>query len=194
MILPPIYAVEKSGTERFTSSNVQIEGTLLDFWRWSISNLLSNATRGMLAEYIVAMDLGVDKGVRNEWDPYDLIDQYGNKIEIKTSAYIQCWYQKDYSKIGFDIRCTRKWNAETGCYEGEICRQSDFYVFCLLHHKDQATINPLNLDQWTFYILPTTTIDKYHYNQKSISLNKLLKLNPVVCGFGEVREGIKSFC
>jgi hypothetical protein len=43
--------------------------TLLDFWKWNGSDLVSNATRGRLAEFIVAIALDVDLSApRDEWE------------------------------------------------------------------------------------------------------------------------------
>ena len=56
--------------------------TLLDFWSWSASDLVSNATRGRLAEFIVANALGVESGIREEWAAYDLATATGIKIEV----------------------------------------------------------------------------------------------------------------
>lgn len=54
------------------------------------------------------------------------------------------------------------------------------YVFCLLKMKDQQEINPLKLEQWEFYVLPTYKIDNYTRSQTSITLNSLLKItNPI---------------
>ena len=63
----------KSGSERFHCSGEALGPTLQDFWRWSTSDLVSNATRGRLAEFIVASALGISiAGVRDEWGPFDL--------------------------------------------------------------------------------------------------------------------------
>ncbi len=37
-------------------------------------------------------------------------------------------------------------NSATDC---KYRRWSDFYIFCLLDCKDQKTINPMDLSQWT---------------------------------------------
>ena len=40
----------------------------LDFWRWGTSDLITNTTRGVLVEYIVARALGTcTQGVRGAW-------------------------------------------------------------------------------------------------------------------------------
>ena len=54
----------KTGNEQLSATGK----TLLDFWRWNGSDLASNATRGVLAEFIVASALGIDLSVpRIEW-------------------------------------------------------------------------------------------------------------------------------
>ena len=60
--------------------------------------------RGLLAEYIVAHALDLADAVRSEWDAYDLLLPNGIKLEVKSAAYIQSWYQKEYSNISFAIR------------------------------------------------------------------------------------------
>jgi hypothetical protein len=52
----------------------------------------------------------------------------------------------------------------------EIKRQSDIYIFCLLSHREQLTLNPLNIDQWEFYLLPTAYLDKYFPLQNLITI------------------------
>jgi hypothetical protein len=78
----------KSGAEPFVSSGKHINYTLHDFWRWNESDLLSNATRGVLAEFLVATAIGIDiRKCREEWAAYDLETPEGIKIEVKSAAY-----------------------------------------------------------------------------------------------------------
>src|SRR5215510_14221344 len=96
---------QKSGNENFIFNGQNTEKILLDYWKWCVSDLISNTTRGTFAEFIVSMALEIDlTGVREEWDAYDIETKNGIKIEIKTSAYLQTWLQKDYSKINFSIK------------------------------------------------------------------------------------------
>jgi hypothetical protein len=106
----------KTGGERFHISGHSIDFNLLGFWQWSSSNLASNALRGVLAEYIVACDLGVADGVRTEWDAFDLRTPEGIKVEVKSAAYLQSWKQSAPSKICFDIRPNYGWDAATNTY------------------------------------------------------------------------------
>jgi len=178
----------KTGQELFLSKNDSKKIKLVEFWQWSTSDLLTNTTRAILAEYIVATDLGVDGELRNDWESYDLTSKNGIKIEVKASAYIQTWHQTKLSTISYSIKPATKYNPLKNRFDGIPQRHSDYYVFCLLHHKNKETINPLNLDQWTFYILSTRTLDKELPNQKTISLGRLLKLNPIECKYGEINE------
>lgn len=154
---------------------------LLDFWRWSVSGILSNATRGRLAEFIVATAVGVDtQCVREEWSAFDLELPTGIRLEVKSAAYLQAWFQRGLSTISFSTKAARHWDSETNQQAIAAGRHADAYVFCLLHHQDKATVNPLNLSQWTLYVLATPELTAYTRSQHSITLNWLQKLTPAV--------------
>ena len=103
----------KSGTETFHRNGTPFGFQLQDFWRWCYSDLLSNAARGRLAEYLVAFDLEVADGVRNEWIAYDMKTSEGLMVEVKSASYIQTWTQRRDSTITFDVRPTLGWNPDT---------------------------------------------------------------------------------
>ena len=174
--LKEIKASPKTGEENLTDNGQNTNYNLLDFWRWSVSDILSNATRGRFAEFVVGTAVGLNpKNLRDEWDSYDLTTDNGIKIEIKSSAYIQSWNQKRFSAISFSIKPARYWDAETNI-TSEPTRHADLYVFCHLKHKDQNTIEPLKMEQWDFYILPTCRLDNYERSQSSITINSLKKM------------------
>lgn len=163
--------VLKAGDEPFVCGGSQIGCTLLEFWRWSVSDLVSNATRGRLAEFVVAKALGISTSTpREEWAAYDLVTPAGVKVEVKSAAYLQSWAHKDYSAIRFGTRKTRSWNADSGQFATDARHQADLYIFALLAHKEKETVDPMNLDQWAFYVLPTRTLSARTRGQKSISL------------------------
>ena len=187
MKLPAIKITRKSGDEPFISDEKNLGIFISDFWQWSSSDITGNALRGILAEFIVASALEINREVRIEWDAYDLtFDDI--KIEIKSAAYIQTWEQNDYSKITFNIAPTRTWSDEAKSRIDEIKRQSDIYIFCLLSHREQLTLNPLNIDQWEFYLLPTAYLDKYFPLQKTITLSSLLNLQPTKCNYNDLKS------
>ena len=191
MNLARLDITSKSGSESFIASGRAIGLNLLDFWRWSTSDLVSNATRGVLAEFIVASALGISPDTpRDEWAAWDLTMPEGIKVEVKSAAYIQSWNQRELSKITFNTPKTRAWNADSNRQSTESKRQADVYVLALLGHQDKATIDPLNLDQWEFFVLPTATLDARTRSQHSITLPSLLKLHGESVPFTGLRNAV----
>ena len=189
MKLSEIVVTNKTGKEKFIAGNYPLDFDLAEFWSWNQSDLIENRTRGILAEFIVKKALGIKSIKRVEWDNYDLITNTGKTLEIKSAAYIQSWKQNRYSKIKFGIESSTGAKDSFG-YDGNKRRWADYYVFCILNHKDQESINPLDMSQWIFYVLKTTVLEKYKPKQKSIGLKSLLKLNPIECRYLELKNVI----
>lgn len=188
--MPKLDVTRKTGDEAFRCEGTDAGFRLLDFWRWSASDPVSNATRGVLAEYIVAraIDLSRDE-IRDEWAPCDLEAPDGCRIEVKSAAYIQSWTQKRLSQIVFRIPKTCVWNADTGDWEGAPRRHADIYVFALLKHEDKETIDPLNLDQWEFYVVRAEALGE----RKEVSGRWLRRRTPPVA-FGALRAAVLDAC
>lgn len=189
--LSAIEITPKFGEEPFESNGSSLPMSLLSFWQWSASDIVGNAMRGILAEYIVVSSVGMNSGTRTEWGAFDIETPDGIKVEVKSGAYVQSWEQKKHSTIQFSIRPTQGWDSESNERSSEVCRQADVYVFCLLKHKDQRSINPLNLDQWAFYVLSTDILNQSVGLQKTITLNSLESLKPNKVNYGELHASIK---
>jgi hypothetical protein len=189
---PALQVTPKTGDENFIASGDRLNLKLLDFWKWSVSDLVSNATRGILAEFIVASALGCSGGVRNEWDAFDILFD-GTKIEVKSAAYLQSWAHAKLSNITFTIRPTIAWNSQTNKFDLGARRQADVYIFCLLKHQNKETIDPMNLDQWKFYVLSAKLLDEKLPTQKTISLARLLKLKPIVARYEDLADCLKNW-
>ncbi len=188
-ILNKIEQSIKNGDEPLLCQNNRLPITIKDFWAWSASDIMSNATRSRFAEFIVATATNVDLGIpRQEWESYDLLTTEGIKIEVKSSAYIQAWHQKQLSTITFSIKPARYWNSKNGEQESTAKRHADIYVMCLLKNMDQNTINPLDLDQWDFYVLSRPELDNYKRSQHSITLKSLENLTKPVTYSGLFEE------
>src|SRR5687767_12517224 len=98
--LPRLQVTQKTGQEVFQEGSTALDFNLFEFWQWSGSDLVSNTWRGLLAEFLVAKALGISIAVRVEWDAYDLRTPEGLTIEIKSSAYLQSWFQaKPFSPV-----------------------------------------------------------------------------------------------
>lgn len=183
------------GNEVFRCGGNAMPQRVLDFWRWAYSNLAANNLRGHLAEFLVASDLHIARGVRIEWDDCDLRTQAGSngiKIEVKSAAYLQAWRQSRPSVISFDIAPSRAYNAKINSRDSVATRNAKVYVFCLLAHKDKPTLDPTNLDQWEFYVLSTQRLTNELGKQKTLSLNRLLRLGPRKCRYGEISQAVDA--
>ena len=189
--LPGIEIAPKTGDEPFHADRNKLPQTLLDYWRWSGSDLVSNAQRGILTEFLVGSALQMTDQVHREWDAYDVRTPSGLTVEVKNSAYIQSWSQTDYSTISFDIAPKQSWDAKEDTIDSVSRRSADVYVFSLLAHRDQNSIDPLNVNQWKFYVLATSVIDERCGEQKTIRLNPLKALKPEEPRYASLRETVE---
>jgi hypothetical protein len=156
-----------------------------EFLAWAYDDLLTNTTRGVLAEYIVAKALGIRDTKRVEWDKYDL-NINGIGVEVKSAAYVQTWEQTGPSVISFDIGPRTGWDAGSNTYAASPGRSADVYVFCLLTGTNREHVDPLDVAQWTFYVLPTSVLNREVPVQRRIRLEPLIDLGPYKCTYDEL--------
>lgn len=157
--------------------------SVLEFWRYGFSNLNANVLRGALAEFIVenALRGNNEIDVRNPWGDSDVIAPNGKKIEVKCCSYIQDWDQNDYSKILWSgLKAKELYYSDAVKKQSDLKSadyKSDIYVLALLKHKDHATLDILDMDQWCFWVLSREQIREVTKNGSSVSLSKLQKQN-----------------
>lgn len=190
--LPALKVSPRLADQKFTLGGETLDFGVADFWRWGCSDLVGNVWRGVLAEFIVgtALDCAPDGPPRVEWDACDFCTSDGIWVEVKSSAYLQSWAQEGLSEIAFSIKPTQGWDAETNVFAKEKSRQADVYVFCLLAHRNKATVDPLNLDHWRFYILPTIRL-RDRPSSESISLVALERLTEGV-SYSNLRTAVQT--
>jgi hypothetical protein len=116
----------------------------------------------------------------------------GLKIEVKSCAYLQSWNQLKLSSISFGIQPTRAWNEAARSYDATAIRQADLYVFALLAHREKATVDALDLDQWHFYVVPTSRLNKAP-QAKSINLKTIQSLCPRPFTWHELPNAIAPY-
>lgn len=183
----------KTGSEHLVFAGMPTGYLLSDFWAWHSSNLLDNTLRGSYCEFVVSAALGIGHdGVNEDWTPYDILLHHNGseiRIEVKSAAYLQAWEQSKLSTIQFNIRPARVWSSDCG-YSNTVQRNSDVYVFCLYTETDKAKADPLVLDGWDFYILPTKRINTLCGPQKTISLPSLLTLEPFKTDFSGLKAAV----
>ncbi len=113
-------------------------------------------------------------------------------VEVKSPAYVQSWFQKAHSKITFSGKKSLAWDRESNRQSTEAKRQADVYVFAVLAHQDKTTVNPLNLDQWEFWVLPTKALDERKRSQHSITLKSLRMLCGDCWAFGSLQQAVMT--
>lgn len=166
-------ASELTGEEQPSGNGVQLDATLLDFWRWRFRNLLFNDVRGVYGERLVAQLLEIAPPPRDSWAAYDLMTPEGVRVEVKTTAFLQAWNPTASTKKPvFSGLKGQAWTLETG-YSGIATYNADLYVFCLQIEQDITRWNALDLAQWRFFLLPKATVEQR--NCQSISLSALRK-------------------
>lgn len=187
--LPRIHIVPKTGEEAFHSRKQPLEPQLKlsDFWRWAFSDLVDNMFRGRLAEFYVASALGRLGCLHNSTGCHD-VTYNGITIQVKSSAYLQSWFQKTYSEIRFDIEPKLAFNPDTNAFEGVAGRHSTLYVFCLLETMDKGSLDPMDLIQWMFYVLRADKLP----NTNSIGLNALRALKPAEARYHTLKKTIEE--
>ncbi|WP_277209202.1 hypothetical protein [Isoptericola croceus] len=97
------------GSEKFRG----LDATVMDFWRFAMSDLRMNNVRGYLGEFLVARALGA-AGNRVEWDAYDVLTPDGVRVEVKVRAHLQAWAQRTIKLGDFKISQTKPWDHTTG--------------------------------------------------------------------------------
>ena len=174
----------------FTYKDKPTSFSIQNFWVWMASDVLNNTLRGTVAEYIVSQATGACAPVRVEWDTVDITTPEGIKIEVKSAAYLQSWHQDRPSAISFGIAKTYPWDWEKNQYGETQVRSADVYVFCVLAHLNGQTVNPLELTQWEFYVLPARTLDTSLGDQKTVSLSRLKELGAKPLGYDQIRNAV----
>lgn len=171
--------------------------SVLDFWRYAYSQL--EGLGDTLAEFFVAKALGIEKAENvNYWTAYDMA--YRNKrIEVKATRYVHPWNTHISKVRTFSIEPTNNeyWgNMADGVNGGaKRSRQSEVYVFCLNNNMDIQATDPLKVDDWVFFVVPTFEINNYcqdNPEQKKISLNVVKRLAKNGVAYDGLRDAIDA--
>lgn len=177
------------GNEKFELNNSKMDFDITDFWRFQYSNIYS--LHGEIAEFLVARALGIYEAHNSAyWTLWDIT--YRNvRIEVKATAYYHLWNDTKISK-----QRTFSIAKANGSYDSDVagnkdfCRQNDIYVFCLVNGETKETSNPLNLDNWDFYVVPTSFINKNCGDNKTISLGRIKTFGFSKIKFNEIKSEI----
>ncbi len=164
------------GTEKFEFNGKKLDYNFIDFWRFHYSNIYD--IQGRIAEFIVAKALDINESQNDQyWTLWDLTYK-GLRIEVKETSYYHSFNKEGKVSKHRSFGITKA----NGSYDPQVSgntefrRQNDVYVFCLNKGYTKEESYPLNLNNWEFYIVPTSVIDAECGDNKTISLNKIKRL------------------
>ncbi len=172
--------------------------SVLDYWRFQYCQLKNQQDN--IAEYLVSRALNICKAENvSFWTGYDLSYQ-GKRIEVKSSSYVHTWNKKRVSEVRtFSIAPSNNyyWYGEADKNGKTVARQNELYIFCLNENRDISNANPLIIDNWTFFVIPTFMIDAMceksgNPNQKTISLSVVKKLSGISVKFDQLRNAVEE--
>jgi hypothetical protein len=183
---------QMTGSEPFRCSESPINLTLLDFWKWSESDLLNSLTRTRLAEFIVATALGARaEGPRDERSSLELVTPDGVEVRVKSGSFLKSFHQRDLSKVVF-IPQVRAPYARAGSGH-HANHRAQVYVFALLDHVERATVDPLDLDQWRFFVPPTSKLEALVTEQQhTLSVPTLDELSMGSVAYEDLKAAVQK--
>ena len=117
----------------------------------------------------------------------------GKRIEVKATSYWQSWKASHIisEQRNFSIRKTY---LDYQNNKSDKARQNDIYIFCLDKGRDEKSSNPMNLENWVFYVVPTKVINKMFGDQKVLSLKRLEKIEKYGEGimYDQIKENVDN--
>lgn len=167
------------GDERFTYNGENTEMTMLELWRWHFSEIYD--LQDKISEYIVGKALGIKEAENvGVWTLFDMMYR-GKRIEVKETSFYHAWQTDEEPKSQKRSFGITKAYDDYKNKDSAFRRQSDIYIFCLNTGDTKADSNPLMLEHWKFYIIPTYKINELCKDSKTISLSRVKKLTDEVC-------------
>jgi hypothetical protein len=145
----------------------------------------------VLAEFLVAKAVGDPNPLRHAWDNFDVTTPSGTKVEVKSSAYLQSWRQKQLSRITFSGLTGGAWSYDMNAFDTEPTLHADVYVFALHTCWDPDQYDVLDLDAWEFYVVPVATLEA-HGSPKSVSKGFIENLGVVAVGFSGLADAVNA--
>ena len=181
-----------TGKEKFEFDGKELDYDFIDFWRFHYSNIYD--IQGRIAEFIVAKALDIHESQNDQyWTLWDLTYR-GLRIEVKETSYYHSFNQEGKVSQQRSFGITKA----NGSYDPQIsgntdfCRQNDVYVFCLNTGYTKEDSYPLNLNNWEFYIVPTSVINEKCGDNKTISLNRIKSLGYTATPYDKIRAAIDT--
>lgn len=182
-----------TGKTPFTANGKELGFTLADFWEYQYTNVYD--LQEYIAEFLVGKALGLQHSMNTDgWTLFDM-KYRGKRIEVKETAYFHSWQEAlaggKISKVrGFDIHKAHKMYKDP---TSELVRNNDIYVFCLNTGDTRETSNPMCMENWEFYVVPTDVINEKCKENKSVSLGRVRSFT-TACTYDQLKARVDELC
>lgn len=194
IIAPPPARLDPSA--QFTLGGQPLGPTLADYWAWAHSGLLGKKERGILAEFLVAQALGIETVGHDPWGSFDLVSASGTTIEVKSSAHLQAWNQRKLFQPEWKhLRSRRSETTADGGWTtaSNTTVKGEVVVLALFVATDHAAAEPLNADQWVFWLVPGREITTSSLRLSSVEARyRRLSFSEMRSAFAAVEQLLKT--
>jgi hypothetical protein len=152
--------------------------------------VMSNLTRPIYVEAMVALLLGEGWKYLGDWGGWDLERQDGRRVEVKQTAARQPWTQDEEAAPRFDIAPREGYWLGT---QWVACRGRHADVFVFAHHPvfDAEVCDHRDPAQWRFYVLPTARLPE---GQRTIGLEPLKALDAKEVPHQQLADEVEHHC
>ena len=178
------------GTEKFTFNQQDLPFDVTEFWKFHYSNIYNQHDK--IAEFIVSRALGITEPHNDlYWTLWD-ISYRDKRIEVKETSYFHSFNEDGVvskQRVFSIAKAHGDYDAEISGNK-DFCRQNDVYVFCLNTGDTKASSNPLNLNNWEFYIVPTAFLNQHCGEQKTISLGRIRNFGFLPKRYDEIKAEV----
>ncbi|MBR6223216.1 MAG: hypothetical protein IKQ71_07245 [Lachnospiraceae bacterium] len=163
-----------SGNEHFKYFDVDTDLSVMELWQWYFSDLFD--IKAVLVEYLVSKALGFESPYNiGYWTAHRLVYR-GKVIDLRVTSYVRSLLLEDAMGSfvkSIDIRS----------------KESDLYIFCMNTGKTYKDADPLNINNWRFYVIPTWYLKAECGKNKSIHHTKVQRLVKEI-DFKELRKSV----
>lgn len=135
--------------------------TLGDFWAWAYSDESLDAEPRILPGYLV--ELALRRAPSQRWAGTGLNDATQRLLdsltfEVRGASEVPTMARTGAANITFSL-----------ANRPDV----DAWIFAIIAHTDVETLNPLDVRQWAFFVVPSVYIDMAHARARSITLTQL---------------------
>jgi hypothetical protein len=176
--------------------------SVVDFWQWAFSDILTNINRAVFGECLVGRALGLTHGkTRRTWDYVDF-EYEGHAIEVKSTGFSQRWEAGKTHTNSFDIeaKIPTRFRRPSPDKDAVPERSGEVYVFAVFNSgaadidseavEDVDSEAVTDISKWGFYVFPRSELDERWPNQKKVSFNVVKKTGKKLYKYSELKDEI----